>query len=770
MDIIKKLAQELAIKEEQAKAAVQLIDEGNTIPFIARYRKEMTGALNDETLRNLHERLLYLRNLEEKKEQVINAITDQGKMTEDLKKKILSAETLVAVDDLYRPYRPKKQTRATKAKEKGLEPLANILLLQKTTKSMEEEAAAFVNAEKGVANAKEAIAGAKDIIAEMIADMADYRKSIRNCTMKQGSLVVKAKDEKAESVYEMYYDFREPLSKVTGYRVLAINRGEKEKFLTVKVEAPDMQIVNALNKTMVKDNLNTKALMEEAILDAYNRLIAPSIERDIRSEITEKAQEGAITVFGKNLTQLLMQPPMEGRTVLGWDPAFRTGCKLAVVDPTGKVLDTVVVYPTAPQCKVEQAKKTVHDMIKKYNVSVISVGNGTACRESEQVITELIREIPEKVAYVIVNEAGASVYSASKLATEEFPEFDVGQRSAASIARRLQDPLAELVKIEPKAIGVGQYQHDMNQKRLEEALNGVVEDCVNKVGVDLNTASASLLEYISGISKAIAKNIVVFREENGKFKNRRQLLKVPKLGPKAFEQCAGFMRILDGDNALDATSVHPESYDAANALLDKLGMTMDDVKKMQSEAQKKTTTKKPVKKEKKKEFKAVNTNTAFGAAFAKAFGNKELSFEQAADTGDEAKASLGIMKKVKDKKKMAAELGVGEITLTDILKELEKPARDPREEMPKPILRTDVLEMKDLKEGMILKGTVRNVIDFGAFVDIGVHQDGLVHISQLSDKKFVKHPLEVVSVGDVVDVKVMSVDLQKQRIQLTMKL
>lgn len=770
MDIIKKLAQELAIKEEQAKAAVQLIDEGNTIPFIARYRKEMTGALNDETLRNLHERLLYLRNLEEKKEQVINAITDQGKMTEDLKKKILSAETLVAVDDLYRPYRPKKQTRATKAKEKGLEPLANILLLQKTTKSMEEEAAAFVNAEKGVANAKEAIAGAKDIIAEMIADMADYRKSIRNCTMKQGSLVVKAKDEKAESVYEMYYDFREPLSKVTGYRVLAINRGEKEKFLTVKVEAPDVQIVNALNKTMVKDNLNTKALMEEAILDAYNRLIAPSIERDIRSEITEKAQEGAITVFGKNLTQLLMQPPMEGRTVLGWDPAFRTGCKLAVVDPTGKVLDTVVVYPTAPQCKVEQAKKTVHDMIKKYNVSVISVGNGTACRESEQVITELIREIPEQVAYVIVNEAGASVYSASKLATEEFPEFDVGQRSAASIARRLQDPLAELVKIEPKAIGVGQYQHDMNQKRLEEALNGVVEDCVNKVGVDLNTASASLLEYISGISKAIAKNIVVFREENGKFKNRRQLLKVPKLGPKAFEQCAGFMRILDGDNALDATSVHPESYDAANALLDKLGMTMDDVKKMQSEAQKKTTTKKPVKKEKKKEFKAVNTNTAFGAAFAKAFGNKELSFEQAADTGDEAKASLGIMKKVKDKKKMAAELGVGEITLTDILKELEKPARDPREEMPKPILRTDVLEMKDLKEGMILKGTVRNVIDFGAFVDIGVHQDGLVHISQLSDKKFVKHPLEVVSVGDVVDVKVMSVDLQKQRIQLTMKL
>ena len=707
MDIIKKLAQELAIKEEQAKAAVQLIDEGNTIPFIARYRKEMTGALNDETLRNLHERLLYLRNLEEKKEQVINAITDQGKMTEDLKKKILSAETLVAVDDLYRPYRPKKQTRATKAKEKGLEPLANILLLQKTTKSMEEEAAAFVNEEKGVVNAKEAIAGAKDIIAEMIADMADYRKSIRNCTMKQGSLVVKAKDEKAESVYEMYYDFREPLSKVTGYRVLAINRGEKEKFLTVKVEAPDAQIVNALNKTMVKDNLNTKALMEEAILDAYNRLIAPSIERDIRSEITEKAQEGAITVFGKNLTQLLMQPPMEGRTVLGWDPAFRTGCKLAVVDPTGKVLDTVVVYPTAPQCK-----KTVHDMIKKYNVSVISVGNGTACRESEQVITELIREIPEKVAYVIVNEAGASVYSASKLATEEFPEFDVGQRSAASIARRLQDPLAELVKIEPKAIGVGQYQHDMNQKRLEEALNGVVEDCVNKVGVDLNTASAPLLSYIAGISKAVAKNIVAYREENGRFHTRKELLKVPKLGPKAFLQCAGFLRIPGGEEPLDNTSVHPESYEAATKLLNDLGYTSESIR---------------------------------GGGLS------------------------SLNSQIKDEKGLAENLGIGEMTLHDIIEELEKPGRDPRSEMPKPVLRTDVLEMKDLKEGMVLKGTVRNVIDFGAFVDIGVHQDGLVHISQMTDR-YIKHPLEVVSVGDIIDVQVMSVDLNKKRIQLTMKI
>ena len=707
MDIIKKLAQELTIKEEQAKAAVQLIDEGNTIPFIARYRKEMTGALNDETLRNLHERLLYLRNLEEKKEQVINAITEQGKMTDDLKKKILAAETLVAVDDLYRPYRPKKQTRATKAKEKGLEPLANILLLQATSKSMEEEAQSFVDEAKGVTNAKEALAGAKDIIAEMIADKADYRKSIRNCTMKQGRLVVKAKDEKAESVYEMYYDFSEELSKITGYRVLAINRGEKEKFLTVKVEAPDAQIVNALNKTMIKDNPNTKTLMEETVLDAYNRLIAPAIERDIRSEMTEKAQEGAITVFGKNLKQLLMQPPMEGRTVLGWDPAFRTGCKLAVVDPTGKVLDTVVVYPTAPQCKVEQAKKTVHEMIKKYHVSVISVGNGTACRESEQVITELIKEIPEKVAYVIVNEAGASVYSASKLATEEFPEFDVGQRSAASIARRLQDPLAELVKIEPKAIGVGQYQHDMNQKRLEEALNGVVEDCVNKVGVDLNTASV-----VSGISKAVAKNIVAYREENGRFHTRKELLKVPKLGPKAFLQCAGFLRIPGGEEPLDNTSVHPESYEAAAKLLKDLGYTSESIR------------------------------------------NGGLST---------------LHSQITNEKATAESLGVGEMTLHDIVEELEKPGRDPRSEMPKPVLRTDVLEMKDLKEGMVLKGTVRNVIDFGAFVDIGVHQDGLVHISQMTER-YIKHPLEVVSVGDIVDVQVMSVDLNKKRIQLTMKI
>ena len=771
MDILKKIAQELDIKLWQVEATVKLIDEGNTIPFIARYRKEAHGSLNDEQLRNLHERLVYLRNLEEKKAQVLASIEEQGKLTDELKEKITKAETQVVVDDLYRPYRPKRRTRATIAKEKGLDGLAAYILEQECSTPVEDEAEKYISEEKEVENAKDAINGAKDIIAEEISDNAEYRMYIRKLTFEEGKLLSGAKDEKAQSVYEMYYDYQEEINKVAGHRVLALNRGEKEKFLVVKMEAPEERILQYLKKNVVtKENEYTEPLLAEALEDSYKRLIAPAIEREIRNELTEKAEDGAIKVFGKNLEQLLMQPPIAGKNVLGWDPAFRTGCKLAVVDATGKVLDTTVIFPTAPQNKVEESKKVVKQIIAKYDIGLISVGNGTASRESEQIIAQMLKEIDKPVQYIITNEAGASVYSASKLATEEFPNFDVGQRSAVSIARRLQDPLAELVKIDPQSIGVGQYQHDMNQKKLSETLSGVVEDCVNKVGVDLNTASASLLEYISGISKAIAKNIVVFREENGKFKNRRQLLKVPKLGPKAFEQCAGFMRILDGDNALDATSVHPESYDAANALLDKLGMTMDDVKKMQSEAQKKTTTKKPVKKEKKKEFKAVNTNTAFGAAFAKAFGNKELSFEQAADTGDEAKASLGIMKKVKDKKKMAAELGVGEITLTDILKELEKPARDPREEMPKPILRTDVLEMKDLKEGMILKGTVRNVIDFGAFVDIGVHQDGLVHISQLSDKKFVKHPLEVVSVGDVVDVKVMSVDLQKQRIQLTMKL
>ena len=661
MDILKKIAQELDIKLWQVEATVKLIDEGNTIPFIARYRKEAHGSLNDEQLRNLHERLVYLRNLEEKKAQVLASIEEQGKLTDELKEKITKAETQVVVDDLYRPYRPKRRTRATIAKEKGLDGLAAYILEQECSTPVEDEAEKYISEEKEVENAKDAINGAKDIIAEEISDNAEYRMYIRKLTFEEGKLLSGAKDEKAQSVYEMYYDYQEEINKVAGHRVLALNRGEKEKFLVVKMEAPEERILQYLKKNVVtKENEYTEPLLAEALEDSYKRLIAPAIEREIRNELTEKAEDGAIKVFGKNLEQLLMQPPIAGKNVLGWDPAFRTGCKLAVVDATGKVLDTTVIFPTAPQNKVEESKKVVKQLIAKYDIGLISVGNGTASRESEQIIAQMLKEIDKPVQYIITNEAGASVYSASKLATEEFPNFDVGQRSAVSIARRLQDPLAELVKIDPQSIGVGQYQHDMNQKKLSETLSGVVEDCVNKVGVDLNTASASLLEYISGISKAIAKNIVVFREENGKFKNRRQLLKVPKLGPKAFEQCAGFMRILDGDNALDATSVHPESYDAANALLDKLGMTMDDVKKMQSEAQKKTTTKKPVKKEKKKEFKAVNTNTAFGAAFAKAFGNKELSFEQAADTGDEAKASLGIMKKVKDKKKMAAELGVGD--------------------------------------------------------------------------------------------------------------
>ena len=713
MDIIKQLATELHIKNSQAEAAVRLIDEGNTIPFIARYRKEVTGALNDEVLRDLNERLQYLRNLEEKKAQVIHAIDEQGKLTKELEQKIMAAVTLVAVDDLYRPYRPKKRTRALMAKEKGLEPLANILLLQKTRQSMEKEAEAYIDVEQGVETVADALAGAKDIIAEMVADRSDYRKSIREWTMKEGFLTVKARDEKAESVYEMYYDFREPLSKMTGYRVLAINRGEKEKYLNVKVEAPEPQIIHALNKTMIHgDNSFTEGLLKEAIEDGYRRLIAPAIERDIRNELTEQAQAGAITVFGKNLKQLLMQPPIKGQTVLGWDPAFRTGCKLAVVDPTGKVLDTVVVYPTAPQFKVEEAKKKVHSLIRKYHITLISLGNGTASRESEQVITELLKEIPEKISYVIVNEAGASVYSASKLATEEFPEFDVGQRSAASIARRLQDPLAELVKIEPKAIGVGQYQHDMNQKKLEETLHGVVEDCVNKVVVDLNTASVSLLSYISGISKTVAKNIVAYREANGTFHSREELKKVSKLGPKAFLQCAGFLRISGGDNPLDNTGVHPESYDAAGKLLRQMGYEQEQIA---------------------------------------------------------AGGLTDLRKKIKNIDHLAEELNVGALTLRDIVDELEKPGRDPRNDMPKPILRTDVLEMKDLKEGMILKGTVRNVIDFGAFVDIGVHQDGLVHISQMTDR-FIKHPMEVVSVGDVVDVKVLGVDLSKKRIQLSMKL
>ena len=715
MDILQAITQELGVQKWQVEAAVKLIDEGNTIPFISRYRKEATGTLNDEQLRNLNERLTYLRNLEDKKNQVLSSIEDQGKLTEELKAQILAAQTLVVVEDLYRPYRPKRRTRATIAKEKGLEPLANIIMLQMTNKSIEEEAEAFVSEEKEVASVADAIAGAKDIIAEHISDEADYRIHIRDLTAKKGTISSVAKDPETQSVYEMYYEFEEPVKKLAGHRVLALNRGEKEKFLTIKIAAPEEDILRYLEKQVItRENPFTTPILKEVTEDSYKRLIAPAIEREIRSDLTEKAEDGAIKVFGKNLEQLLMQPPIAGQTVLGWDPAFRTGCKLAVVDPTGKVLDTTVVYPTAPtnEKKIRAAKDTVEAMIKKYGISLISVGNGTASRESEQVIVDMLKEIPEaKVQYVITNEAGASVYSASKLATDEFPNFDVGQRSATSIARRVQDPLAELVKIDPKSIGVGQYQHDMNQKKLGEALTGVVEDSVNKVGVDLNTASASLLEYISGVSKAIAKNIVAYREENGRFTSRKDLLKVAKLGPKAFEQCAGFMRITGGSNPLDATSVHPESYEAASRLLEKLGYSAEDIA---------------------------------GGKLA------------------------GLSRQIRDYKKTADELEIGEITLRDIVKELEKPARDPRDEMPKPILRTDVLDIKDLKEGMILKGTVRNVIDFGAFVDIGVHQDGLVHISQMSEK-FIKHPLEAVSVGDVVEVRVLGVDEKKNRISLSMK-
>lgn len=714
MDINQKLTQELDVKLWQVEAAVKLIDEGNTIPFISRYRKEATGSLNDEQLRKLHERLMYLRNLEEKKEQVLSSIEEQGKLTEELKSQILAAETLVVVEDLYRPYRPKRRTRATIAKEKGLEPLAALITLQQTKEPLEETAKAYLSEEKEVRTVEEAIAGAQDIIAESISDEADYRSWIRNTTARKGKVISTAKDPEAESVYEMYYEFEEPVSRLAGHRILALNRGEKEKFLTVKVEAPEEDILRYLEKKVIrKDNPITTPVLKAAAEDSYKRLIGPAIEREIRNELTEKAEDGAIEVFGKNLHQLLMQPPITGQVVLGWDPAFRTGCKLAVVDATGKVLGTTVIYPTAPTtpAKIKASKDLLKKIIPKYNITLISLGNGTASRESEQFIVDLLKEIPEKVQYVIVSEAGASVYSASKLATEEFPNFDVGQRSAASIARRLQDPLAELVKIDPKSIGVGQYQHDMNQKKLGESLTGVVEDCVNKVGVDLNTASAPLLSYISGISSTLAKNIVAYREENGKFTDRRKLLKVAKLGPKAFEQCAGFMRIQGGDNPLDATGVHPESYEAAEKLLTKQGFQPEDI---------------------------------IGGKLA------------------------GLSLTIKDYKKLAEELGIGEITLQDIVKELEKPARDPREEMPKPILRTDVLEMKDLKEGMILKGTVRNVIDFGVFVDIGVHQDGLVHISQITER-FIKHPLEVVSVGDIVDVKVMSVDLKKKRIQLTMR-
>ncbi len=709
IDIEAKLSSELGVEKWQVTAAVQLIDEDNTIPFIARYRKEKTGALNDEVLRKLYERLIYLRNLEDKKQQVIATIRDQGKMTDALLKQIEEAQTQVVVDDLYRPYRPKRRTRAMIAKEKGLEKLAVAVMAQNLGHPVEEEAADYVSEEKGVADVKEALEGASDILAESIADTAAYRMWIRQQFEKEGRLVSEAKDDKEKSVYEMYYHFAEPVSKIAGHRVLAINRAEKEKMVNVTIEVPEEKLIGWLKRQVVhQKNPYTTEMMEAAAEDSYRRLIAPAVEREVRNALTEKAEEGAMTVFGKNLQQLLMQPPIKGQTVLGWDPAFRTGCKLAVVDPTGKVLDTVVIYPTEPQKKIDQAKEVLRKLVRKYGITLISLGNGTASRESEQVIVNFLKEIPEKVAYVIVSEAGASVYSASKLATEEFPNFDVGQRSAASIARRLQDPLAELVKIDPKAIGVGQYQHDMNQKKLSEVLSGTVEDCVNKVGVDLNTASASLLEYISGISKTVAKNIVAYREENGRFDNRKQLLKVPKLGPKAYEQCAGFLRISDGSQPLDNTGVHPESYEAVEKLLSELGVEPDKLRE----------------------------------------------------------GSLPI--RIEDYEKMAAKLSIGEITLHDIVHELRRPGRDPREDMPKPVLRTDVLEMKDLKPGMILKGTVRNVIDFGVFVDIGVHQDGLVHISQLTNKKFVRHPMEIVSVGDVVEVKVMSVDLAKKRIQLTM--
>ena len=783
MDIILKIKEELNVEKWQVEAAVKLIDEGNTIPFISRYRKEATGSLNDEQLRNLGERLTYLRNLEDKKAQVIGSIEEQGKLTDELRAKIEEAQTLVVVEDLYRPYRPKKKTRASVAKEKGLEGLADYILAQNATEEIEAEAAKYISEEKEVKDTKQAIQGAMDIIAEKISDEADYRSYIRQATMEEGKITSSVKDEQTESVYEMYYNYEEPVSKVAGHRILALNRGEKEKVLTVKIIAPVERILLFLEtKTITNDNPYTTPVLKEVVADSYERLIAPAIEREIRNDLTEKAEDGAITVFGKNLEQLLLQPPIAGKVVLGWDPAFRTGCKLAVVDETGKVLDTKVIYPTAPQNKVAEAKVELKKLIKKYNVSLISVGNGTASRESEQVIVELIKELDTPVQYVIVNEAGASVYSASKLATEEFPNFDVGQRSAASIARRLQDPLAELVKIDPKSIGVGQYQHDMNQKKLGESLSGVVEDSVNKVGVDLNTASASLLEYISGISKPIAKNIVAYREKNGRFITRKDLLKVDKLGPKAYEQCAGFLRILDGKNPLDATSVHPESYEATMQLLDKLGMTMDDVKELQKKAASEKKAAPAPKQEKKKPVKKLvvrNTNTAMGKALAEALGASGMEMEvpakgskagNAVDNGSVANAgSTSLLAKVRDTKKLADELGIGEITLLDILKELEKPARDPREDMPKPILRSDVMDMEDLKPGMILKGTVRNVIDFGAFVDIGVHQDGLVHISQIKNR-YIKHPLEAVSVGDIVDVQVISVDVAKKRIGLTMKI
>lgn len=713
MDIQLKLQQEFELKKTQVENVIKLIDEGNTIPFIARYRKEMTGSLDDQLLRTLSERLTYLRNLEEKREQVKNTITEQGNMTEELEQKLSLAETMTEIEDIYRPFRPKRRTRATIAKEKGLEPLAEFIWLQMITDTLENIAKDFIDIQKGVETVEQALSGAKDIIAERISDDADLRKMLRTETIKNGFLTAKATDETVESVYEMYYDFKEPVKKVAGHRVLAVNRGEKENFLTVKITLDEENILlqKLAHKIIIK-NSNTREILQEVIADSYKRLIAPSIEREIRNDLTEQAEEKAIKVFQQNLKQLLLQPPIKDKVVLALDPAFRTGCKIAVIDQTGKTLDTAVVYPTAPQKKTEEAKEKLKQMIEQYHVDVIAIGNGTASRESELFVAEiLLKAIDRPVYYVIVNEAGASVYSASKLGAEEFPDFDVALRSAVSIGRRLQDPLAELVKIDPKSIGVGQYQHDMNQKRLGEALGGVVESCVNTVGVDLNTASPSLLSYVAGISSTVSKNILKYREENGKFKTRKELLKVPKLGPKAFEQCAGFLRIPESKVVLDNTGVHPESYQAAEALLKTVGYTLEEVQK---------------------------------------------------------KAVHNISQKIVSKEQTAQQLGIGVPTLEDIIKELEKPGRDPREEMPMPVLRSDVLSMEDLKPDMILKGTVRNVIDFGAFVDIGVHQDGLVHISELSDK-YIKHPLEAVSVGDVVQVRVISVDIAKKRISLSMK-
>ena len=708
MDIVQILQEELGIKKGQVENTIQLIDEGNTIPFIARYRKELTGGLNDEVLRQFGERYIYLQNLMARKEQVIRSIEEQGKLTQQLKNAIWQAKTATEVEDLYMPYRPKKRTRATIAKEKGLEPLAVILKSQKEV-NIEGVAQQFISEEKGVQSVRAALDGAKDILAEAVSDEAKYRGAIRKVTFDKGIIVTKVKEVSENTVFEMYYDYSEPIKTIPGHRILAINRGEKEKILSVKIEAPMEEIIAYLERQIIIKESTTKGLLQEMLQDAYKRLIAPAIERDIRNELSEKAEDGALEVFKKNLYQLLMQAPIKGHTVMGIDPAYRTGCKIAVVDETGKKLDKTVVFPTPPQNKTEEAKVILKDLIEKYNVDLLSIGNGTASRETEKFVAELLKEVDKKLHYVIVNEAGASVYSASKLASEEFPNDDVGVRSAVSIARRLQDPLAELVKIEPKAIGVGQYQHDMNQKRLEESLSGVVEGAVNEVGVDINTASASLLQYVAGIKKSVSQNIITYREEIGVFKNRGMIKKVKGLGPKVFEQCAGFLRIIEGDNFLDATGVHPESYHIAQGLLKELGYSEKDLGGLKN-----------------------------------------------------------IQAKITDITALAEKLGTGVPTLLDIIKELEKPGRDPREDMPQPILHSEVLEIKDLKEGMKLKGTVRNIVDFGAFVDIGVHQDGLVHLSQMSNK-FIKHPLEVVKVGDIVDVAILSVDVQKNKIALTMK-